>query len=180
MTRVTLCSLIAAVALSAACGKDNTMPGTGDMAVKPGSDLAMGPVDMAMNPPDMAPPKLDIQNCATATVTAASFYSTVINQGTGTANSTCASAGCHVAAGMGATPAMDTMATFIANLKGKPSSATMNYVTPNDVDKSFLLYKITGQHLRVQQFGEQMPSLKPALSAMQQCTIINWVRSGAN
>lgn len=174
MTRVTIFGLLSAVALAAACGNNTPMNGTPDMAmVPPGSDLAMTPADMATTPPDMVPPKLDTTGCAAANVTASAFYGTIVSGTCTTPN------GCH---GTGGTlPVMDTMANFIANTKGKQSSNGMNYVTANDVDKSYLLYKVTGQHVKVTQFpGVQMPSGKTPYTAAQQCQMINWVKSGAN
>jgi hypothetical protein len=158
-----------ALVFVAACGKDNTtmdMNSNKDMA----PDLS-SPPDMTVVPPTFAVPG----GCAVANVTLATVYPII--------NTNCATVNCHRSGAT--TPVMgpndmNMFRTNVVNVSAARQPASLNYVTPNNLDNSFLVYKVTGQQAKVQFGGAQMPNNQPPLSATDQCTIINWVRSGAN
>lgn len=159
-----------ACVLVAACGNNNPMT---DM---PSSNKDMGP-DM-LTPPDMTvvPPTFTVPgSCATATVNLAAVYPII--------NTNCATVNCHRAGATAPVMGPNDMNMFKTNVVGVTAGrqpSTVNYVTASNLDNSFLVYKVTGQQGKVQFGGNQMPSNLPPLSATDQCTIINWVRSGAN
>jgi hypothetical protein len=152
-------------------GSSHDMPSGDDMKL---SDMSMG--DMFM--PDMfVPPTLDATGCATATVTLSSFYTNIIN-------AKCATTSCHVTNGTPPNYAGGASAfkTAVVNVStGRLQVPDLKYIVPSDLNNSFILYKVTGQQAKVPGGGVQMPQNGPPyLSAADQCTIINWVRSGAN
>lgn len=178
MNRHAVRSLMLVLALTGACGGNQTTNNSSDMASSShdqgtSSDLSMIS-DLTSPPRDMSPPELTGVSCATATVTANTVYSTVIM-------TSCAGMGCHVGTGATETPMYGTSgATLIAATVNKPSSATMNYITANDLNHSYLLYKVYGQHLKVPMgSGGQMPEGGGMLSDPNLCLLVNWVRSGA-
>ena len=58
-------------------------------------------------------------------------------------------------------------------------TAAMKLVTANDIDKSYLIYKVLNQHSKViGGRGNPMP-LGKSLSDAQKCLLINWINSGA-
>ena len=74
---------------------------------------------------------------------------------------------------------MRTAAELLA-LKGKASSSALPYVTASDIDKSYLLYKLTGEQLKVPNGnGSQMPQ-GAALLDSEKCRFVRWVKNGAN
>ena len=170
MMRLALTSA-AALVFVAACGMNNPPVDSGtpkDMAM----DMSQ-PADMTLVPPTFTVPG----GCATATVNLSAFYTNIISN-------VCAQANCHRSGGP--TPEMGpaNMALFRTNVIGVSAGgrqpASLKYVAVNDLDNSFLVYKIAGQQAKVQFGGAQMPNNLAALSATEQCQIINWVRSGAN
>jgi hypothetical protein len=150
---------------SAACGGNNT--GTMDLGHK--TDMETSKSDMTMTPPMLTIPG----TCTQTTVTASSFYSTIITPN-------CAVSGCH----NGATPPNYSggAAAFRTSVVGVQAIEvpTLDYVQANTPNNSFFLYKITGQQGQFSNGGVQMPNGQAPLSATDQCTLINWVRSGAN
>jgi hypothetical protein len=76
-------------------------------------------------------------------------------------------------------------ATFRSHVVGVSANRSqlpsLMYIKPSDPDNSFLLYKITGQQDKIPVGGAQMPDVSPPmpLSTQDQCTLINWVRTGA-
>jgi hypothetical protein len=120
--------------------------------------------------------------CVPAQVTLSSFYGRIIN-------ARCSSVDCHGGA-MFPKYGPDNAATFLDQvLHRSPSRNAMpylRYVRPRDPDNSFLLYKVvqsaTGatQQGKIQLGGGPMPQGRMPLTAEEQCTLINWVRSGAN
>jgi len=55
-------------------------------------------------------------------------------------------------------------------------------VTPGDIDKSYVMYKLTGQHQDAGYPGSgvRMPfDGPPYLNDAQMCLVINWIKSGA-
>ena len=166
-------SLLLLLALTGACGSNQTTPpadmtsmtrdlGTSDLATTPAGDMTV------------VPPKLTGVTCASATVTAAMVYSSVIMNN-------CAGSGCHQGNGATTLPLFGTSSTsFRAAVVSKQSSATMNYITPSDIDNSYLLYKIFNQQQKVSGGGGgQMPDNANPLSTANMCLLVNWVRSGA-
>jgi hypothetical protein len=170
----------------AACGNDSTGTDMGPRDLSLG-DMAMPRLDMAPRI-DMAlpPPMLTIPSTCTipaSPVTLASFYGTIIN---GASGNKCANAAtCHVLNGQlpRFTPDMNGFRTSVVNVSAGRTEQAPNLmqIKPNDPDNSFLLYKITGQQNKLTLFpGVQMPyDGPPYLSPAEQCTLINWVRTGA-
>jgi len=111
---------------------------------------------------------LTLPNCAAANVTSMQAYTGVVM----------ANCGCHAGGSGGLT--ITSAATLKANtVDVNATTAKMKRITPNDVDQSYLLYKILNQHLKVPGGGgSQMPG--QALTDPQKCLLINWVKSGAN
>ena len=153
----------------AACG--NNTSSSNDMGTSSGGDMAtQGAADMTQTGDmTMAPPKLTVPaGCAVASETAATLNTLV--------QSKCYGGTCH---NSGSVPSMKSAAELLA-LKNKSSSAALPYVTPNDIDKSYLLYKLTGEQLKVSNGnGSKMPQTGSLLDS-EVCRFINWVRSGAN
>jgi hypothetical protein len=54
-------------------------------------------------------------------------------------------------------------------------------ITPGDINKSYVLYKLWGQHLDAgyDGIGDRMPQGGPYLTDAEMCRIINWVNGGA-
>ena len=75
---------------------------------------------------------------------------------------------------------MNSAATFKSNTVNVDSTgASMKRITPSNIDASYLLYKVHGQQANVPNGGGgQMPGM--GLSDAEKCTLINWVKSGAN
>ena len=64
---------------------------------------------------------------------------------------------------------------------GVPSAnAAIDLVTPGDVDRSYLLFKMLNQQTNVVGGGGDPMPIGKVLSEAQRCTVIEWVRSGAN
>lgn len=169
MIRFVATSALALVVFTVACGGD----GGG------GTDMSSSNKDMSTSgTPDMTvvPPTFDVPaGCNTATVTLATVYPII--------SANCALSGCHVAGSTSPqmSPDMNTFKTNVVGVSSGRSPSSLKYIAQNnDLNNSFLLYKITGQQAKAQFGGDQMPYMKAALSATDQCTIINWVRSGAN
>lgn len=166
----------AALALigAAACGGDTTT--TTDMGMTAHDMTTTQTMDMTVVPPTFDVPTGCTPN-TTTTLASSSLYTNIISP-------KCATTNCHVT---GATPPNYSggAATFSANVKnvsaGRPQNPTMQYIKPNDLNNSFILYKVTGQQGKVQFGGAQMPQNGPPyLSPTDQCTLISWVNSGAN
>lgn len=177
--RVATCGTLALL-LAVACGGNG---GSGMDMAKGASDMALPP-DMTFRPDMAVPPTLYIPtSCTTATVTAATLYTNIIGP-------KCATATCHQSS---TPPIMGTTATTfrtsMVNVSaGRAAHPNMMYAKANDPDNSFLLYKVVAdmvnttdaQQAKVQFGGSLMPSGKGLLTATEQCSMINWVRSGAN
>jgi cysteine-rich repeat protein len=117
-----------------------------------------------------APLTLTGVNCAVANVTRAQAY--------GVINNNCS---CHVLGASGGL-AMPDMDAFHANTVGVDASGAvmMNRITANNIDASYLLYKIYNQHTNVLNGGgTSMPQGQPALTTANRCLLVNWVKSGA-
>ena len=87
--------------------------------------------------------------------------------------------GCHINGSGGLT--MNSAATFKANTVNIDSSgALMKRITPNNIDASYLLYKVHGQQANVPGGGGgTMPLGGGVLADAEECTLINWVENGA-
>lgn len=166
------CALMLAMSL-AACGgstssSNDMASGNKDMGTTSG-DMATQPQgDMAMPPPVLTIPS----GCdpASGTETATSLATLVQTK--------CFGGTCH---NNGSLPSMKTAAELLA-LKNKQtaSNTPIPYVTPSDPDKSYLLYKLTNEQLKVANGnGSQMPQ-GSTLMASELCRFIRWVKLGAN
>jgi hypothetical protein len=88
------------------------------------------------------------------------------------------SCNCHQGGSGGLT--MTSPATLISNtVNVDASQADMKRITPNNVDQSYLLYKVFNQHNNVPNGGGSKMPLGGNLSAAQQGLLVNWVKSGA-
>lgn len=163
------CALVFAVGL-AACGNntssnnDMTTSGGGDMATQGAADMTQTG-DMTMPPPKLTVPAA----CDTTQAETANNLITLVQ-------SKCYGGTCH---NSGSLPSMKTAAELLA-LKGKSSSAALPYVTASDIDKSYLLYKLTGEQTKVPNGnGSKMPQTGSLLDS-ELCRFIRWVKNGAN
>lgn len=112
-----------------------------------------------------------LPTCATATVTATQLYTSVVSV-------SCAGSRCHDPGSMG-TLAMQSAAQMRTNLRMASRSAALPRVTPGDVHRSYVMYKLLGQHTRVMGgAGSRMPPMV-ALNNTQLCLFVNWIRGGA-
>jgi hypothetical protein len=172
MTRLFPIATAALLSL-AACGGSTT--GTPDMPPTPNTDG--GTADLSTSA-DMTfvPPTLDVSACAAGTSTLGTNVYPIIM-------ATCATASCH-SPGVTSPNMAGGKSTFFTNVVGvasatsRPSLPNLKFVVANDVNNSFLLYKILGQQSKIPSGGGSMP-LGGSLTAAQQCLIINWVRGGA-
>lgn len=152
----------------AACGGTTTPSNTTDMATNTMRDMATsGPVDMAMTPPKLTVPAGCTPNMAGQT--SSTLYSTIVM-------SKCAGQTCHSNLTV---PAMKSAADVLA-LKNKQSSTpSMPYITPGNIDQSYLLYKLTGEQSKVPSgSGGRMPE-GSVLPDSDICKFIQWVSTGA-
>lgn len=149
-----------------------------DMAVKTDlsvPDLAPGP-DLLV-PPDMQPPTaVGVPSGCPASATANEVYAIVQTK--------CAIANCH------GTNSVHFQITSAADMKTKwvnkkadqaDNSTLMPYVTPSDVNKSYVVYKLIGEQGKVSPYGGvTMPQGSAMLTSAQICTFTAWIKSGAN
>jgi cysteine-rich repeat protein len=71
--------------------------------------------------------------------------------------------------------------SFRDSMVGVPSTmATIDIVTAGDVDRSYLLFKLLNQQTNVVGGGGNPMPIGKVLTEGQLCTVIEWVRSGAN
>ena len=126
--------------------------------------------------PDLAPATVTElpQGCQSG-VTGAMLYADVLGHN-------CASrTACH-----GAAQPMEYSVTSAAALQtmwvNKPSIEvpSMPYVTPNDVDHSYVMYKVMGQMGKVGGSGNRMPNGGPYLTDAEVCELVSWIQGGAN
>ncbi|MFO0578570.1 MAG: hypothetical protein U1A78_31590 [Polyangia bacterium] len=153
----------------AACG-NNTSSGT-DMGGSTGDMATQGAADMTQTGDmTMAPPKLTVPaGCDTTQAETAANLNTLVQ-------AKCYGGTCH---NNGSLPSMKSAAELLA-LKNKSSSSSLPYVTPNDIDKSYLLYKLTGEQLKVPNGnGSKMPQTGSLLDS-EVCRFVRWVKNGAN
>jgi len=124
---------------------------TGDLA---GVDLAMKTY-MATLP-----------SCTPVQTTASQVYAGVFN-----------GCSCHKTTA----PRMASAADLIANLVNKmPRTAMMPLVTPGDVNRSYLIFRLTGEGDLIPGGSSGfMPLGGSKLNTSQMCQVVNWIRSGA-
>lgn len=177
-----LAGLGVGLVVGSGCGGGSTtqdMSMVTDMAVKTDlgavADLAPGP-DLLV-PPDMQPPTaVGVPSGCQASATANDVYTIV--------QSKCAIANCH------GTNSVHFQITSAADMKTKwinkkadqaDSSTLMPYVTPSDVNKSYVVYKLIGEQGKVSPYGGvTMPQGSAMLTSAQICTFTAWIKSGAN
>ena len=111
-------------------------------------------------------------NCP-ASETAADLYTTVVQN-------TCAVSGCHGASGTSfqitAAADMHTKWVGVKSSLYASSGVTMPYVTANDVNSSFLMYKLTGSQGK---FGAAMPEGLGMLDSTKLCKFVAWINNSA-
>lgn len=151
--------------LQLACNQDPTPDGTGDMSV-PRDMTGTVTRDMTRPPPMVTVPVM----CEAGVITAQQLYDTVVK-------TSCASNNCH---GGPQLPSLKSAAEIKA-LVGQSSFSSLPYIdSGKDINKSYLLYKLTGEQLKVPAGGGlQMPDGAP-LSEQDICKFFLWVSSGAN
>ncbi len=112
--------------------------------------------------------KATLPTCTPVTVTAGQVYSGVVS-------GSCIS--CHKTTA----PKMATAQDLVNNLVGKmPRAAQMPLVTSGDPNKSYLIFRLTGEgDLITGGSSGWMPSGSAKLGQSAMCLWVNWVRSGA-
>lgn len=160
------CAGLFCIALWPACGSS----GTGMMNSDGGQDLA-GPKDLASPPPDLSPPKLtQPANCAAATVNATMVYNSVFKP-------RCSNGNCH---GGPLLPSLKS-ATDLPLMVGQASASDFPYVDATfDINRSYILYKLTGEQRKVPHGGgDAMPPSGGLIDDPSLCMVINWIKGGA-
>ena len=151
---------------------------TGDLS--PPDDLSvpidLGPPDLLKPPPDLLPPTVTgLPTDCVGTVTADTLYADVVGNN-------CALDGCH-----GGVTAryfrIETAAEMGTAWVNQPALGpmSMNFISPFDLDQSFVLYKLTGEQHKVTPFsGGAMPPMgRTPLTHDQLCEFVQWVTQGA-
>lgn len=144
--------------------------GTGGTPSDGGVDQA-GPRDLATAPPDLAPPKVtQPASCAPATVNATMVFNGVFKN-------RCANSGCH---GGPLLPSLSS-ATELPKMVGQASASDFPYVDAAlDINRSYILYKLTGEQRKVPHGGgDPMPPSGGLIDDPSLCLVINWIKSGA-
>ncbi|MBK7857802.1 MAG: hypothetical protein IPJ65_04075 [Archangiaceae bacterium] len=98
-------------------------------------------------------------------------------------NYSCGVGGCH---GAGPSPFQIYQFTDPASLRtawvnADAFQAPMKRITPGNIDQSYVIYKVWGQHrdAGVAGTGDRMPQGGPYMRNDELCTLINWVQAGA-
>lgn len=163
-----------------ATGPADLAGGKSDLAVA--VDMAGGRADMASGTPDLSSPPADmaagptvtgLPTCTDTGVTADVVFSTV-------ASTSCAVAGtCHSKGDGGLT--FTSGATLKSALVGIASKQTtiVPLVTASDIDRSYLMYKLTNQQATVMGRGGLMPRGGARLTDANLCKFIVWIKEGA-
>ncbi len=94
----------------------------------------------------------------------------------------CTFASCH---GQGGFPYSVMSAADVKTMLVAPASetTTMPRVTPGQVDKSYVIYKLMGQQSKAapaNMAGGSMPLGSPMLGNNDLCTFVAWIEEGAN
>lgn len=159
--------MLVGLALAGLWGCAGGSPGTG------GGDAGVdaGPRDLASPPADLAPLKVSLPaSCTSASLTAAQIYDPVFK-------GRCDNTNCH---GGPLLPALKR-ATDLPLMVGQASASDFPYVDAGfDVNRSYLLYKLTGEQRRVPHGGgDAMPPNAGLIDDASLCMVVNWIRSGA-
>ncbi len=147
-----------------------------DLAEGPAPDL--GPLDDLRPPPDLLPPpKLTgLPDCPTANVTAAMLYTQV-------ASLRCTARYCHGITDPVANFSFDSAAEMRSAWADRSKQSALDYVSPRNLDRSYVMWKLMGQHAMVARpgmAGDRMPQPpKEPLTTADLCVFINWIKSGA-
>ena len=130
--------------------------------------------DLAGPQPDMSVILPVPAGCNTATiVTGTQAYATL----TGTNGQRCFGGGCHNGAQR---PLFTSQATFMNAVLNQPSTTGVAYITPNNPNQSYLLYKLRGLQTLIRNgAGQQMPKGGTPLTDAQFCMMYDWVLHGA-
>lgn len=150
------------VAMDLATAADMAMPR--DLTVPP--DLTA--------PPDLAPAKVSLPTNCPASATLAEVYA--VFQTSCSANS-----GCHGANSIhfSALNAAELKTKWV-NVDAHQPPMPMPYVTPNNVDRSYVLYKLRNEQAKVSyNGGGYMPQGAAMLTDADVCKFVAWIRSGA-
>jgi hypothetical protein len=150
-----------------------------DLAMETHEDLSMPiKMDLSVPPRDMSPPMLTglPTGCASG-VTAVTLYSNVVS-------TNCALAGCHGDSGGYVHWHAGNAAELIQAMVGVQADQTggMDRVKANDLNNSYVLYKLMNEQDRAAQIGSagaQMPDGNPMLSSADICMFISWIQGGA-
>ena len=115
-----------------------------------------------------------LAGCNTATIVSGTqAYATL----TGTNGQRCFGAGCHNGAQR---PMFTSQTTFMNAVINQSSTTGVAYITPNNPDKSYLLYKLRGLQTLIRNgAGQQMPKGGTPLTDAQFCMMYDWVLHGA-
>lgn len=156
-----------------ATGPADLAGGKNDLAVA--TDMAGGTPDLSTPPADLAtgPMVTGLPTCADTGVTADSLFTTV-------AAASCAVTGsCHSKGDGGLT--FTSGATLKSAFVGIASKQTtvVPLVTASDVDRSYLMYKLTNQQATVMGRGVLMPRGGARLTDANLCKFIVWIKEGA-
>lgn len=169
--------LFLVVAATAGCGAympSNTSQG--DMGVA-ATDLGVITDQAVFSGPDMVTTLPVPAGCNTTTVVSGTTaYKTLTNGVTGN-GMRCMGGACHNTT---ITPKFNSQATFMALMINQRSTAGVPYITPNDPNSSYVLYKLAGQQTLFRDGGGmQMPRGGTPLTAAEQCVIYDWILHGA-
>lgn len=95
-------------------------------------------------------------------------------------SSNCVFSGCHVGTSPQEGLTLSSGQTFenVVNVASR-QLPTMNRVTPNQPDESYLVHKIQGTHLDEGGSGERMPEARAPLSQAEIDLIRAWIQAGA-
>ncbi len=146
---------------------DSAGPGTGP---RDGGQDA-GPRDLASAIADLPPPSVTLPaSCSPANLTATQIYDPVFK---GRCNNT----NCH---GGPLLPSLRSAADLLL-MVGQSSASDFPYVDASfNLNKSYLLYKLTGEQRRVPHGGgDSMPPNAGLIDDASLCMVVNWIRSGA-
>jgi hypothetical protein len=153
--------LIVCFAVAAGCEPSTTVgmnPFASDLRTPPSGDLAG--VDLAM-----MMYKANVPTCTPVTSTATTLYQNVVM----------ASCSCHKTG----FPRMANAADLVALVNKMPRSAMMPLVTSGDVNRSYLIFRLTGQGDLIPGGSSGfMPLGGNMLTMSQMCQWINWINGG--
>ncbi len=173
--------LIAALSLGGCGGTSGgTDLGTGGDLANPGDMAIAGDLakssDMAASPDLASPSVTGIPTDCAGDVTASDLYTNLVQKN-------CATASCHgsVAFVWHAQSSTELKSAWVN--KASTEAPSMPYVTPGSVDKSWVMYKLTGQMSKVVSdpsvSGDPMPLGGAPLGHDDLCQFINWIKAGA-